>query len=281
MKKQLLLLIATFLSINISLFAQENEKIISVENIVSLVSNSQVSVTDNDKNTLAVRGRKSANTGVYEQLANIAEAEPIEPANLEKDLIGVVQNEVGEPLMFATIATYKDNRLLNGNTTSLSGVFELIIPSEATEIEVSYLGYQPKREKVQYFIDNPVVTLKKGTDLPEVIVLGYGSSRRSIWICDGNLIGRVAVDSILQVGFNATTWNVYPNPTLERITIKTVFQDGIFNLLSASGQVLKTISNDGELTEVNLNGYPAGHYYLRYQSETWSETFGPILKLKK
>jgi len=205
----------------------------------------------------------------------------------ENNIIGTVQNEAGERLIGAHVLLYNGDRFVEGTVSSEYGLYELIFKNNATEIEISHLGYQPIRESVAYFLDNPMVVLKEGIDLETVVVTAESNNAFGGSVCWGmvgspiNLVIKdsIAINLELNINFHSTKWQVYPNPAIDRITVKTVFSEGVFKLLAANGQVLKLIPIQELQTEINLDGYPAGSYYLRYESKMWVETFGPVVKV--
>ena len=61
----------------------------------------------------------------------------------EKMLRGVLEDK-GEPLLFATVAVYRDGLLVRGTETDLDGKYAILCML-GDEIETSYIGYSPKR----------------------------------------------------------------------------------------------------------------------------------------
>lgn len=82
-----------------------------------------------------------------------------------------------EPLIFASVAVYKDDILLTGTETDIAGQYELLLPSGNIEIEVSYVGYQSKRIALWTTNDYQVVDIEMGEDMEylmeSVIVTAY------------------------------------------------------------------------------------------------------------
>jgi TonB-dependent starch-binding outer membrane protein SusC len=117
----------------------------------------------------------------------------------EKNVTGKVLDENGAPLPGATVLVVGSN---TGTVTDLDGNYSLTVPDGATLL-FSYIGYEPKRVVVgdQSIIN---VSLKvDSTSLDEVIVIGYGTTKRS------DLTGSVG-----SVG--AETLNERPSPSLNQ-----------------------------------------------------------------
>lgn len=96
---------------------------------------------------------------------------------------GTVVDEAGEPAMGATIIVKETSSM---TVTGLDGKFQLSIPGDAKEMEVSYVGYLKQTVKlpgkeifnIRLVIDN--------VTLDEVVVIGYGTTKK------GNLTGAIA-----------------------------------------------------------------------------------------
>lgn len=291
MNKYILLFAFAFLFLNLNaqddtIIKQSTEKNSAVENKMAPINSDYRLQTKNasfgDRELLikdiSAMNFKGSRNGVVEYLTD--NNQPIRSIEKTKDIIGVVQNEAGQVLIGATIAAYDKGRLTVGTATSLNGVFELT--TNGSELEIRYLGYQSIRKNIQYFLDNPVITLNKDPlNLPKVIVTAM-QDYSSGCCCNHcyHIKTNAPISEInLDISFTSTKWQVYPNPTINKITVKTVFSDGIFKLLSTNGQILETIPIYHLQTDINLDKYPAGSYYLRYESESWVETFGPIVKV--
>lgn len=225
--------------------------------------------------TLLIRGTKGNPFGVYEVLKLEIQKEPT-----ETKIKAIVQDEQQTPLIEAAVAAYADGNILKATTTNDKGEFSLTVPAETEKIEISYLAHQVFKAAPAYFIDHPIISLKQNANLPEVVLVA--KAEKITGGCIWHLLEE-RTDSIatLNIGFAATSWQVYPNPTLESIRVKTVFTDGQFHLMNASGQILKTFSLEVIQNAISLTAYPAGAYFLKYESSTWSETYGPIIKVSR
>lgn len=89
----------------------------------------------------------------------------------------------GEPLVGATVQPIGGG---NGVATDIDGKFTLHLPASATQLQVSYIGYNPQRVAIG---TNLEINLEPSANaLDEVIVTGYGSGKRL-----GSLVGSVSV----------------------------------------------------------------------------------------
>ena len=80
-----------------------------------------------------------------------------------------VVDENGESLIGASIYIL-ENKV--GTTTDINGFFSLRVPSENSQIRISYLGYEPLVLKASQ-IGKEIVMRPSKTDLNEVVVNGY------------------------------------------------------------------------------------------------------------
>ncbi len=81
----------------------------------------------------------------------------------------------GEPLIGASILVSGTS---SGTVTDIDGTYSINVPSGATELEVSYTGYAT--QNITLGASNVVdVALSAGSVLDEVVVVGYGSAKRS------------------------------------------------------------------------------------------------------
>jgi len=87
----------------------------------------------------------------------------------------ILDNETGEPLIFANVALYKDSILVTGTTTSLEGEysFEGINPG-TYDLEADYVGYFHERVSeviVKEGIMKVDIRMEASADLQDVVIL--------------------------------------------------------------------------------------------------------------
>ncbi len=94
----------------------------------------------------------------------------------QRRITGVVKDaESGETLIGATVV--EKERRTNGSVTDIDGNFTLTVSPEATAIVVSYTGYEPVEQSI-VGKDVIEVAMGAGSQLKEVLVIGYGTVKR-------------------------------------------------------------------------------------------------------
>ena len=88
---------------------------------------------------------------------------------------GTVNDEVGEPVIGATV---KVQGTQQGSITDFDGKFSIEAPSNAT-LEVSYVGYVTQKVKVAGQNNITVVLKEDAQMLNDVVVIGYGTMKKS------------------------------------------------------------------------------------------------------
>lgn len=89
---------------------------------------------------------------------------------------GVIVDEYNEPMTGVTVMTEGSN---DGTTTGLDGDFSLIVPSKSTNLKISFVGYQPAIVPIPA---SRVIRYKmkpQTLELNDVVVVGYGTQRKS------------------------------------------------------------------------------------------------------
>lgn len=103
-------------------------------------------------------------------------AEPMHAEAPAMDIVGVVTDSDGEPLIGATVLV---KGTTSGTATDVEGKFS-IKASPGQEIQISYIGYQPKTVKVVAGRNNlgNIVLASESQSLDDVVVIGYGTQRK-------------------------------------------------------------------------------------------------------
>lgn len=89
---------------------------------------------------------------------------------------GHVVDDTNEPLIGASILVVGTS---TGVITDLDGNFSIVVPSGATTLQISYVGYETMTVPIP---DNNTVNVKMKSDsqvLSDVVVIGYGTTRKS------------------------------------------------------------------------------------------------------
>lgn len=93
-----------------------------------------------------------------------------------RTLTGVVSDQSGAVLASATV-TVKGSKI--ATVTDANGSFRLSVPSSARVLVISYVGAQPKEVSIEGKTTFAISIDVTDTKLSEVVVIGYGRSRRS------------------------------------------------------------------------------------------------------
>lgn len=97
-------------------------------------------------------------------------------AQSQKKLVGNVCGEDNLPLIGATIVEVVTGK---GSITDLEGNFSLIVPEEATQVKVSYVGFKTSMVKIPSSGTMKIILHADETMLQETVVIGYGVQRKS------------------------------------------------------------------------------------------------------
>lgn len=92
--------------------------------------------------------------------------------SFQTTISGTVMDEEGLPLPGASIVVKGKNV---GTTTDFDGVFELILPADATTLLISYIGFQTKEIEVGSETSFTINLVTDSAQLDEVVVVGYGT----------------------------------------------------------------------------------------------------------
>ncbi|MBQ7942083.1 MAG: TonB-dependent receptor [Muribaculaceae bacterium] len=96
----------------------------------------------------------------------------------------VIEAGTGEPLIGATVMPVGGG---NGVATDIDGKFTMTVPNNVTKIKVSFVGMQTQTVAIT---DNMKIALSQDNKLEEVVVTGYGSTRKL-----GSVVGSVTAVS--------------------------------------------------------------------------------------
>src|SRR5689334_13975373 len=90
---------------------------------------------------------------------------------------GSITNQSGEPIAGASVTTKGSDK---GTTSQSNGTFEVVVRANST-LAISYVGYITKEVKVgsSNIASLPIQLLENKNALDQVIVVGYGTRRKS------------------------------------------------------------------------------------------------------
>ena len=101
---------------------------------------------------------------------------PLTAAAQQRNVQGSVVDEIGEPMIGATVSVVGQKGA--GTVTDLDGNFKLTVTGDASQLQVTYVGYQT----LTVDISSEKMKLKMQPDnatISEVVVIGYGVQRKS------------------------------------------------------------------------------------------------------
>lgn len=179
----------------------------------------------------------------------------------------LLDDVTAEPLVGATVRLVGKT---GGTMTDINGKFSIYTAKEDL-ISIYYIGYESLEllpEEVTLSRNN-IVPMYANTMLALVEIIGERvplvkmDSRRRDW-CGRNLLIKKDITpktaSVLVFSFN-----YFPNPTTESITINTDQIGGVIELYATQGDLLKTQTITDNNTYISMTDLPSGVYYLNYR----------------
>lgn len=94
----------------------------------------------------------------------------------EREVRGTVTDTDGNPLIGASVVVEGTS---TGTITDVDGNFSLNVPDDATVLIISYVGYQPQEVNIKGLSVVEVALAESATALNEVVVVGYGTQKKS------------------------------------------------------------------------------------------------------
>jgi len=78
--------------------------------------------------------------------------------------------------------------------------------------------------------------------------------------------------------FSETTFNIYPNPVKNKLTINTVSSNYSVEIYNIQGQLINKIKSISETQSIDYSGYARGIYLMKITSEGATKTFKVVKK---
>lgn len=98
------------------------------------------------------------------------------PSLIEKSVSGRVTSDVGEALPGVNVLVKGTNI---GTVTDINGEYKLQVPDDATTLVFSFVGYLDEEIEIDSRTQIDVVMMPDITSLAEVVVIGYGTQKKS------------------------------------------------------------------------------------------------------
>lgn len=108
------------------------------------------------------------------------------PAQKKHKITGTVKDVSGESIIGANISV---KGTTNGTITDIDGGFTLEVPSDNSEIMISYIGYKPQEIALRGKSSLNVILIEDAQSLNEVVVVGFGTQKKV------NMTGAIATVS--------------------------------------------------------------------------------------
>ncbi|MES1214749.1 MAG: TonB-dependent receptor [Bacteroidota bacterium] len=143
-----------------------------------LKENVKVTIAAKDIMVKDLLAKMLAGTGlIYEDLDNnLVVIKVLEKESTAFPLTGKIINNKGEPMAGVSV-TVKGSA--TGVNTDAQGNFSLNVPDKATTLIVSYVGYITQEVPIAGKSEINITLLQQVTELGDVIVVGYGSQKKS------------------------------------------------------------------------------------------------------
>jgi hypothetical protein len=144
------------------------------------------------RNTIVIQSRKRLPSHFYNAVVSVI---PDPPAPPPIQIHGSVKDENGNPLSNASVTIKGTNQ---GVTTNALGDFDINIPRSGTVLVISYTGYISQEIRINDRTAIVINLVKMDNSLNAVVVVGYGSQKKS------DLTGAVGVISVENMKDRAT-----------------------------------------------------------------------------
>ncbi len=93
-----------------------------------------------------------------------------------RDISGIVVDQIGEPIIGANVLV---EGTMNGTITDIDGNFSLLSVDDNAKLQISFIGYIAQSINVAGKSSFRIVLAEDSKALDEVIVIGYGTAKRS------------------------------------------------------------------------------------------------------
>ena len=116
----------------------------------------------------------------------------------QRRITGTVRDELGDPLIGATVQVVGT---VTGALTDADGKFTLDIPNDNVMVMISFVGYITQQVPVAGKTTIDIVLSSTLASLEEVVVIGYGTQRRttltgSVSVVKGDVVSKMPVANI-------------------------------------------------------------------------------------
>ena len=195
---------------------------------------------------------------------------------------GTIIDANGNALAGATVLAYKNEVFIDGKTTDQNGDFSLLTDT-FDYIKASYIGFKEVELSFEdVLFDDLIVMEENSFELDQIVVKAYNYRIKCHYRCHCKYCKSIEVkktESFKSI-IEKKPWNYFPNPTQGRVEINLDQElKGFIEIFGSKRELLDSkIINEFPMT-ISLHNYPAGIYFLRYNSNGWVEDIGKIVKV--
>src|SRR5579862_2008912 len=93
----------------------------------------------------------------------------------QRTVTGTVTSKDGTPLADASVTVVGQK---NGVRTAADGTFSIVVPANAKQLQISYVGSETQKVDVSSASTVSVTMVASTQSLTDVVVIGYGSARK-------------------------------------------------------------------------------------------------------
>lgn len=134
-------------------------------------------------------------------MANDNYAEEVVCANEDEATVVfgyVIDKQTREPLIGASVAIWKDGKLLTGTSTNLEGDFRIISPVKDFEVEVTFVGYRPIRFRSnERKLKDMIIELEEDANtLGDVVITGFVTKNKQTFTGSATEISGVELKQV-------------------------------------------------------------------------------------
>ena len=110
----------------------------------------------------------------------------------------VLDKQTREPLIGASVAIWKDGKLLTGTSTNLEGDFRIISPVKDFEVEVTFVGYKPIRFRSKdKKLEDMIIELEEDANtLGDVVITGFVTKNKQTFTGSATEISGVELKQV-------------------------------------------------------------------------------------
>lgn len=172
-------------------------------------------------------------------------------------IVGKVVDEFGTPLLGTTVAVKGTTR---GTTTDFDGNFSLTIDGSNAILQFSFVGYVTQEIEIGNQTTINVKLLPDNAELDEVIVVGYGTQKKSDVTGSVTSVAQERLDLVPNRNIAQVLQGALPGVTIRQTTAGAVGEQTIIvrgrNSILASNEpliVMDGVPYYGNLNDINVN----------------------------